>query len=134
MKNALALLALLALVPVPAFAEEGAVPRATLVSLGLSDLQTISDAQGMQVRGQATYFSRVRGTTVVVGQLYDPSTDTAYPFGPLTATVDETRTIAGVHGFSHSVTIPGSWSVSNLPAFSGTIGGTAWGFGTISIF
>jgi len=137
MKNALALAGLLALVAVPAFAEDGAVPRATLVSLGLGDLQRISDAQGMQVRGQASFFSRVRGTTVVFGQFYDPATDTTVPVGPFTSTVDVQSTTTGILNGLHSVPFSASVTitvVSPPSTFSGTMSGTVRGFGTLSVF
>ncbi len=74
MKNVLAVVVLLALVAVPTFGEEGTIPRATLRSLGLGDMQTMSDAQGMQVRGQSSAFGIVKGTSLVFGQLLTPDT------------------------------------------------------------
>jgi len=130
MKNALALLVLLALVAVPAFAEDGAVPRATLVSLGLGDLQRISDAQGMQVRGQASFFSRVRGTTVIFGQLYEPATTTYHTFSA-TSTFAGQSTTTGTLSRTHTIVIaPGTWIT---PTSIRSIRGTVTGIATITI-
>ena len=73
MKNALAIVVFLALVAAPAFAADGNVSHATLASLGLGDLQTMSDSQGMQVRGGQAV-GVVKGTSLIFGQLLTPDT------------------------------------------------------------
>ena len=62
-----------ALVAAPAFAGEGHVPPSTLEAIGLAGMETLSDAEGMEVRGQsgAVY---TRGINVVAGLVLDPST------------------------------------------------------------
>jgi len=51
MRNVLALGVVLVLFAAPAFAGDGNVPQGTLSALGLVDMQVVSDALGMQVRG-----------------------------------------------------------------------------------
>jgi hypothetical protein len=51
MRTFAAVVAVLALVAAPALAGDGNVPRGTLSSMGLSGLKTMSDAQGLKVRG-----------------------------------------------------------------------------------
>ena len=128
MKNAAALAVLLALLAVPALAEDGAIPRATLVSLGLGDLQRISDAQGMQVRGQASFFSRVRGTSLLFGRLYEPATNTTFEFSAPPATVDVQSPTTGTLTGPHSRTV--SWST---PISLRSIVATLGGLGTVTI-
>jgi hypothetical protein len=131
MRNALALVVLLALIAVPAFAEEGTIPRATLVSLGLGDLQTMSDAEGMQVRGQATFFSRVTGTSVILGQLWDytepPPGGTVFAQFSASHSVNTQSTSAGTIMATHTV------SASGWVSPFGSITGTVFGFGTVTV-
>ena len=51
MKSLYAIAAIVALSAVPAFAGEGHVSSNSLANMGLAGLQTMNDAQGMQVRG-----------------------------------------------------------------------------------
>lgn len=60
--------ALVALVAVPAFAEDGHISAAKLRSVGLGDLQAISDADGMQIRGLSSNAAS-GGTSMIAGQL-----------------------------------------------------------------
>lgn len=57
----------------PAVAGDGSIPPSTLRSLGLADMQVLSDTEGMQVRGLSG-FAAVRGISSVNGLLLDPST------------------------------------------------------------
>lgn len=128
MKYALALAALLFLVALPAFAEEGEVPRATLASLGLGDMQRVSDAQGMQVRGRAFFFSRVRGVTAVAARLYEPDDGTYHLFGD-SASVDVSSTSTGtLSPPPHTITF--SWST---PVSAHFATGTVRGLGSLTI-
>jgi len=52
MKSALALVVVMVLFAVPAFA--GDVPQEALSALGLGGMQVVSDAEGMQVRGMSS--------------------------------------------------------------------------------
>ena len=69
-----ALVVLLVVAAAPVFAEDGNVPQATLSSLGLGGMETMSDAQGMEVRGMASSFGMVKGTSLIFGQLLTPDT------------------------------------------------------------
>ena len=62
----------------PAFAGDGHVPQSTLQSLGLGELQVISDAEGMTVRGMSS--ATAWGTSIVSGLLLDPNTK-SFVFG-----------------------------------------------------
>ncbi|MGE3999537.1 MAG: hypothetical protein AB7I48_04920, partial [Planctomycetaceae bacterium] len=53
-------------------AEDGHVPQSTLASLGLGDMQVLSDNDGMAVRGMSG--ATAWGTSVVTGLLLDPDT------------------------------------------------------------
>lgn len=64
MKNCLAIVAA-CLIAAPAMA--GEISDGTLSALGLDGMQTITDAQGMQVRGKGEVV--VSGTSLVFGQL-----------------------------------------------------------------
>jgi len=57
----------------PAVAGDGSIPPSTLRSLGLADMQVLSDAEGMQVRGMSGC-ARVMGISLVSGLLLEPST------------------------------------------------------------
>jgi hypothetical protein len=61
------------MVATPVFAQEGNVPQRTLSSLGLGDLEGMSDADGMEIRGQAATAMAI-GTSLVFGQLVSPDT------------------------------------------------------------
>jgi hypothetical protein len=58
----------------PALAGDGAISGDTLSAIGLSGMQTVSDSQGMEVRGQASAFAMTIGTSLVFGQLVTPDT------------------------------------------------------------
>jgi hypothetical protein len=64
---------LVCLLAAPALAGDGNIPRSTLNRLGLGGMQTVSDAEGMQVRGMSGC-ARVMGISVVSGLLLEPST------------------------------------------------------------
>jgi len=65
MKNILAVAALLVCVCTPALAED-AVPQSTLADLGLAGMEVVSDAEGMQVRGEGSSASAF-GFSLVAG-------------------------------------------------------------------
>lgn len=56
----------------PALAGDGMVAPSTLKALGLAGMQTVSDAEGMQVRGLSAA-AATAGLSVVSGVLYDPN-------------------------------------------------------------
>ena len=61
------------LLAVPALADDGNVPQSTLNALGLAGMQTVSDQEGMQVRGMSGR-ARSMGLSLVTGLLIDPAT------------------------------------------------------------
>ena len=70
---------LVCLLAAPALAGDGNVPQSTLRSLGLAGMETVSDAEGMQVRGMSGC-ARVMGISVVSGLVLEPSTK-SFVFG-----------------------------------------------------
>jgi opacity protein-like surface antigen len=138
MKNVVAPVVLLALMSIPAFAADGNVPQATLSSLGLSGLETMSDAQGMDIRGQSSSFAIVKGTSLVFGQLMTPDTKN-FVVGSSANEVDgnaETTAAGGMLTVSknHSVSMVLSLDVGlpDLTSFIGSIGAAAGGVGSAS--
>jgi hypothetical protein len=81
MKNALCLVvaAVVVLGAIPAFAGDGNVPQATLSALGLGNMQVVSDAEGMQVRGTS---SSVQATSLSLfsAVLFDPFSGANFTF------------------------------------------------------
>ncbi len=74
MKYALALTALLtALCAAPALAADTYVPQSTLSSLGLGEMEVVSDEVGMEVRGMSGS-AMTMGLSLVTGLLIDPNT------------------------------------------------------------
>ena len=63
----------IALLAVSAQAADGNVPSTVFPSLGLSGMKTVSDADGMQVRGFSGA-AAVRGRSIVFGSLITPDT------------------------------------------------------------
>ncbi len=53
--------------------ESGEISRSTLSALGLGDMMTLSDAQGMQVRGMHAN-AATRGSSIAFGLVVDPVT------------------------------------------------------------
>ena len=80
---------MLGLLTLTASAEDGAVPKSTLSSLGLGQMQVISDVAGMEVRGKsssatatslslfsAVLFDPISGSSVTAtGSSFDMATD-----------------------------------------------------------
>ena len=81
MKNVFSVVvaALVVLGAIPALAADGNVPGATLSALGLSGMQEVSDAEGMQVRGMS---SSVQASSLSLfnAVLYDPYSGAYYTF------------------------------------------------------
>jgi hypothetical protein len=74
MKTALGLVVVMLLAATPALAGDGNIPQGTLASLGLGDMETVSDAEAMQVRGKCSWFGMVKGTSLIFGQLMTDNT------------------------------------------------------------
>ena len=80
MKNALALVvAVVVLVAMPALAEDGNVPQATLSALGLSGMHVVSDSEGMGVRGMSST-AQATSLSYVSVNLFDPATGASLSF------------------------------------------------------
>ena len=74
MKYVLTLVAILTVAFVsPAMAGDGHVPKSTLNALGLSGMEQLSDAAGLQVRGLSSN-AKASGMSLVFGALVDPHT------------------------------------------------------------
>jgi hypothetical protein len=62
-----------------AYGEDGAIPQATLSSLGLGDMDVVSDQEGLQVRGMSSN-AGAGSMSIVGGLLFDPSTGSSFNF------------------------------------------------------
>ena len=133
MRNVLALAAVAVLFAAPAFAGDGNVSQGTLSSLGLGDLQTVSDAEGMQVRGKYSWFGAVKATSLIFGQLMTPDTKNfvvASSVNEVDAEEQSTNGSADLGVFKgHGVSLDLNLDVGD---FSASIGGCgAGGFGGV---
>ena len=70
----IAVTVLMSLIAAPAFSNETHVPQSTLASLGLSEMQVMSDEQGMGVRGLSGN-AIASSLSIVTGFLIDPTTN-----------------------------------------------------------
>jgi len=95
----------LALFAVPSLAGEGTVSKSTLNSLGLSGMQVMSDAEGMQIRGMHSSASSTSVNSVSVF-LIDPATGSNTAF----------------NAASHSTASDDSFGSSTTNVTSGFIG------------
>lgn len=140
--RSLALLALLALVAAPVWAADGNVPQNTLKSLGLSGMQPVSDAEGMQVRGANSAFGMVKGTSLIAGQLLTPDTKNFVSFSSINEVDGNAETVACplflklIKDHQVFVNPPVTLNVSfpDGSTYSGIISGTVGGTGKIFVF
>jgi hypothetical protein len=81
MKNVLvvAVSVFLVLAAIPAFAEDGNVPQATLSSLGLDGMQVVSDQEGLEVRGMSSN-AQATSLSLINVVLFDPVTAANFQF------------------------------------------------------
>ena len=79
----------------PVMAGDGHVPQSTLQSLGLGDMQVLSDDDGMSVRGMGG--AKAWGVSIVSGLLLDPNTK-SFLFGSDANTSGSTATGGGKFG------------------------------------
>jgi hypothetical protein len=134
MRYALALVAVLMAAPV--FAGEGHVPQSTLDSIGLAGMETLSDADGMQVRGMSGN-AHTQGLSLVSGLLIDLGTK-SYVFGSDTNYAHATAENAGLQVLTQASHIQASSLVLSLNVtsvqgiFSGLLRGAAGGSGMAS--
>jgi hypothetical protein len=133
------MVALLAgLVAAPAMADDGQVPAAALKAVGLGQIQTVSDAEGMAVRGKTSGFVAVRGTSLIFGQLLTPDTKNFVVASSINEVdaIGETTNV-GILSASkdHLVLIELALAVTfpDTSTYSGAISGVAAGVGSVSV-
>jgi hypothetical protein len=134
MKCALSLAVVFAaLVAAPVLADDGNVPQPTLNVLGLAGMETLSDAEGMHVRGLSGN-AHTQGLSLVTGLLIDPATK-SYVFGTDTNYAHADAENAGCMVFTwaeheQASGVALSLDVTTLTSdFSGILLGAAGGFG-----
>ena len=149
--RSVALVALLMLIAAPVFAADGNVSASTLNSLGLGGMQTVSDAQGMQVRG-AQLLGVVKGTSLIFGQLLTPDTKNFVSFSSVNevdGSADVTSaplTVTKAHAVGTFIIDPLTGGVALVPVtlnvnvigtgafqYVGSISGIVGGAGSITI-
>ncbi len=140
MKSAcVVMVALLAgLVAAPAMADDGQVPAAALKAVGLGQIQIVSDAEGLAVRGMSSGFVAVRGTSLIFGQLLTPDTKNFVVASSINEVdaVGETTNIGILSAAKdHLVLIELALAVTNpdTSTYSGAISGIAAGVGAVSV-
>lgn len=143
MKNAMLVLAVLVVMAAPAFAVDGNVSQTTLKSVGLSELQQMSDSEGMQVRGRLNGNGGVIGTSLISFQLVSPDTKN-YINGASINTVDGNVQLGGAnemlskaHGVAISPAVVLSVSVTDMSpnnfTFAGSVLGQIGGAGSVKL-
>ena len=130
MKNAIfALVAVLAVVvATPALAENGNVSKTTLKTVGLNDLQQMTDAEGNQVRGKLNGNGGVKGTSLISFQLLTPDSQNFINGSSVSTVIGDAtfgqkgESISKAHlvGINPAITLDiGSW----IGSVVGSIGG-----------
>jgi hypothetical protein len=109
------------------FAADGAIPQTTLESLGLSDLEVLSDSDGSEVRGRSGN-AFVLGLSMVTGFLVDSDTD-SFVFGSDSNTAEATAENCGLYVVNIAQENHGSATALNLDVTGGTGGWTGFLFG-----
>ncbi len=116
-----------------AFAGDTQVPKSTLDSLGLAGFETVSDEEGMEVRGMSAS-AMTMGLSLVTGLLIDPNTK-SFVFGADANAAMATAENAGKqiltqasHNQASSVNL-GLDTTTAGGFFVGTLFGTAGGSG-----
>jgi len=139
MKNAIAVIAVLLVAGASsAFAEDGQVSDSALSAIGLSGMQVVSDAEGMQVRGMSSNAMSM-GTSLIFGQLIDPATKSFIAGSDI-----NTSGASSENGGFNALSLAGHVQASGLllglnvvtptSSFVGSLGGAAGGFGLASAF
>lgn len=129
----LALVALVALAAAPALAGDGQVSGKQLAALGLSGMKSMSDTQGMTVRGQSSN-AKSSGSSLVFGVLIDPHTG-SFVSGSTVNFSKGTAENAGLNALSNAGHNQGSALdlglnvITATSSFSGRIIGGAGGSG-----
>ena len=126
--------AMVVLMASQAFAGDTRVPQATLDTLGLAGLETVSDEEGMQVRGMSASAMSM-GLSLVSGLLIDPATK-SFIFGTDANAASATAENAGKQVLTQASHIQSSslnlsLNVTSVGgAFNGVLFGGAGGSGT----
>jgi len=134
MRYAFALVAVLMAAPV--LAGDGHVPQSTLNAIGLAGMETLSDAEGMQVRGLSGN-AHTQGLSLVSGLLIDLGTK-SFVFGSDTNYSHGSAENAGLQVLTQATHIQASGLALSLDVtspqgiFSGLLAGIAGGSGTAS--
>jgi hypothetical protein len=129
---------LVALVAVPAVADDGQVSQQALRAVGLGGMQVVSDAYGSQVRGRTSGFVKVVGTSLIFGQLLTPDTKN-FVVGSSVNEVDANgeTTNTGILSATkdHGVALQLALAVTfpDTSTYSGAIIGVAAGTGSVSV-
>ncbi len=125
--------AMVVLMASQAFAGDTRVPQATLDTLGLAGLETVSDEEGMQVRGMSASAMSM-GLSLVSGLLIDPQTK-SFIFGTDANAASATAENAGKQVLTQASHLQSSSLNLNLNvisvggAFNGVLFGGAGGSG-----
>ncbi len=136
MKNAIfALVAIVAIViAAPALAEDGNVSQTTLKTLGLNDLQQMTDVEGNQVRGKLNGNGGVIGTSLISFQLLTPDSQNFINGSSVNTVIGDAtfgqagESLAKAHlvGIGPAITLDiGSWV--------GSVVGSVGGNGTVEL-
>ncbi len=132
--------ALLAMGIAPAMAEDGHVSHQTLSAVGLSGMQVVSDADGMQVRGMSSN-AWSAGASTLSAQLFDPATGgfaSATTANGSAATAENAGLNAvsqATHSHGSAINPPLSLNIATLGSnFSGVVSGQIGGIGLSSAF
>ena len=126
--------AMVVLMASQAFAGDNRVPESTLDSLGLAGMESVSDEEGMQVRGMSANAMSM-GMSLVTGLLIDPGTK-SFVFGADANMAAATAENAGKQILTQASTAQNSSVHLSLDTssiggvFSGYLYGTAGGSGT----
>ena len=137
MKNFFSIVTVLTvLIAAPVFASDGFVPQASLDALGLSGMETLSDDEGMQVRGLSSNAASM-GQSIIVGLLVDPATK-GFIFGSDVNSSMASAENAGLNALSAANHVQASGldlqlNITTLTSmFAGRLIGVAGGAGTAS--
>ena len=135
MRYAFSLAAILAaLVAAPVLAGDGHVPQSTLDAIGLAGMETLSDAEGMQVRGLSGN-AHTQGLSLVSGVLIDSLGTKSYVFGSDVNYAHATAENAGLQVVTQASHEQGSGIGLSLDVltltseFHGMLIGSAGGYG-----
>ena len=136
MKNAIfALVAIVTIViAAPALAEDGNVSKTTLNTLGLTDLQQMTDVEGNQVRGKLNGNGGVIGTTLISFQLLTPDSQNFINGSSINTAIGDAQfgQAGELLGKAHLVGI-GPAITLDIGSWVGSVVGSIGGNGTVEL-